>query len=455
MTIKMKFLRGVAACALATAPLFAHSQTVSIAGPEALAEILIPATLEAFARDSGLTVRREILGAGTYAMVLVEPSSQSTEARFEVRVANSTAAIAELALRSIDVAVTSRTANEDEAAALVGVTPFVLGRDALVPVVARNNPVGQITPELLADVLAGDIKSWSDLGGPVAPIRIHLLEPGTDQDAFLRARLLGDRGRARGIKLHLSNSGISDAVAADPLSIGVTSFSEIGNARKLAIGGDCGLAVQAGRLAIKNEDYPLAKPVMVYARNETLPPAALEFLDYLSSDAAQGPIRQAGFVDSLPEEIGLPEQGERLISAIRIVGRQSPPSELRRLVDTLEGAKRLSLTLRFQPKSSELDEASQASVAQLGMAIRTGEYDGRRVIFVGFSDGVGTSEQNLRVGRSRARAVEEAVREATGELAKAQQVEIVSDAFGEAMPLACDETDWGRHANRRVEVWVE
>jgi phosphate transport system substrate-binding protein len=26
--------------------------------------------------------------------------------------------------------------------------------------------------------------------------------------------------------------------------------------------------------------------------------------------------------------------------------------------------------------------------------------------------------------------------------------------FGEAMPLACDDSALGRHANRRVEVWL-
>jgi phosphate transport system substrate-binding protein len=28
------------------------------------------------------------------------------------------------------------------------------------------------------------------------------------------------------------------------------------------------------------------------------------------------------------------------------------------------------------------------------------------------------------------------------------------DAFGEAMPMACDDSAWGRQVNRRVEIWV-
>ena len=30
-----------------------------------------------------------------------------------------------------------------------------------------------------------------------------------------------------------------------------------------------------------------------------------------------------------------------------------------------------------------------------------------------------------------------------------------TEAFGEALPMACDDSDWGRKVNRRVEVWVD
>jgi phosphate transport system substrate-binding protein len=34
------------------------------------------------------------------------------------------------------------------------------------------------------------------------------------------------------------------------------------------------------------------------------------------------------------------------------------------------------------------------------------------------------------------------------------RVDISVAAFGEALPMACDDSAWGREVNRRVEVWV-
>ena len=38
--------------------------------------------------------------------------------------------------------------------------------------------------------------------------------------------------------------------------------------------------------------------------------------------------------------------------------------------------------------------------------------------------------------------------------ANLSRIDLRVDAFGEAMPIACDDSEWGRQANRRVEVWV-
>ena len=83
-------------------------------------------------------------------------------------------------------------------------------------------------------------------------------------------------------------------------------------------------------------------------------------------------------------------------------------------------------------------------------AINRGEFDGKTLYFIGFSDGAGPADGNQRLSLRRARSVESAI------AAKVEGAPVTLDAagFGEALPMACDDTAWGRQVNRRVEVWV-
>jgi len=72
---------------------------------------------------------------------------------------------------------------------------------------------------------------------------------------------------------------------------------------------------------------------------------------------------------------------------------------------------------------------------------------------VGFSDSNGSASTNLQIARRRATAVRDAVI-AVAETADLSRIALETEAFGEAMPMACDDTAWGRKTNRRVEVWV-
>ena len=44
--------------------------------------------------------------------------------------------------------------------------------------------------------------------------------------------------------------------------------------------------------------------------------------------------------------------------------------------------------------------------------------------------------------------------EKAAETADFTQLDVSVQAYGEAMPMACDDTEWGRQVNRRVEVWI-
>ena len=86
-------------------------------------------------------------------------------------------------------------------------------------------------------------------------------------------------------------------------------------------------------------------------------------------------------------------------------------------------------------------------------ALEVGQYDARRLLFVGFSDGEGAARANREIALRRAEAVRRAVTTAAVTV-NLERVTLDVDAFGEALPMACDDSAWGRQANRRVEVWV-
>lgn len=74
-------------------------------------------------------------------------------------------------------------------------------------------------------------------------------------------------------------------------------------------------------------------------------------------------------------------------------------------------------------------------------------------MLVGFSDGRGAAGANRDLSSARAEAVLRDLKELMGgNLPDGTMVE--TEAFGEALPMGCDDTEWGRQMNRRVELWV-
>ena len=123
------------------------------------------------------------------------------------------------------------------------------------------------------------------------------------------------------------------------------------------------------------------------------------------------------------------------------------------MAQALSGADRLTTTFHFRDGSSELDAQSYGNIATLARALESGAFDGQTLIFAGFSDSAGAAAANRSLSKTRAEAVRSAVRKA-GFAADFSRVKMRVEGFGEAMPMACDETVWGRGMNRRVEVWL-
>ncbi|MCW8842993.1 MAG: substrate-binding domain-containing protein, partial [Rhodobacteraceae bacterium] len=346
---------------------------ISISGAFSMAEVLMPALIEAFSLRHGYTVTREAHEERRYTYQLVDGKTGSKLARFHVHATNSDEGFADLLADEADIAMSLREIRPDEAkrgydAGLGDMTDTnrsrVLALDGLVAVVSPGNPVRALSPLQLSQVFAGQIDNWAEFGGPDAPIALHLLdaETGLAQAVVDQLMVPAERDLADDTVRHRRNSSLISAVIGDPFAIGIAPFSETGNAQTLVLRGSCGFALTASRRTLKTEDYPLTAPMFLYFPARRLPKIAREFLAYTRSPSAQVVIRRSGFVDQAPEETPVDLQGDRFVNAISVAGEEIPLEELQRMTSRLSPMKRLTTSFRFRTGSTELDAQSRSNV---------------------------------------------------------------------------------------------
>jgi phosphate transport system substrate-binding protein len=424
------------ACPELTAPL----AEVRITGAANPGLSLMRQLWAAFAHARGLTIAEDAQAAG-YAATLADPATGQTLATIafdpnppDVARGALTEARAELAV-----------------AALVppGVNGRAVGADALVPIVATDNRLPRARTPDLARALSGEVRNWADLGGPDMPIVLHALAGDVALQGAVEARL--GRGMPDAV-LHPDAGALALAVARDPWALALAARSQAGPARILPLTDSCGFPLPATDLSVKAGDYPLAVTWHILTPRRRLPLILREFLEFLPTDAAQVAVAQAGLIDRRPVRAPLTADGQRLLGAIRNAGAEVPLPELQRLAAAMEGGERLSLTLRFQDGSSQLDAQSETNLADLARLIAVRAFDGFALTLAGFSDGSGAAATNLSLSRNRAEAVRATLARIAPDLAPGELPAV--DAFGEALPMACDTTPAGRQVNRRVEVWL-
>ena len=435
-----------------------------IAGSRTMGEVLVPALVEAFAARNGYAVQRSVISDTKFGYTLVETDSDRPAARIGFHVTSTDEGFADLLANEADLVLSTRpvTAQEIQLARDAGLGNLgdprrsrIVGLDALVPVVASGNPADALSLETLAEIFAGEVDNWQAVGGEDAPILLHLRDDlsGAARE-FLRQVLLPyNKTLAGSVARHANNLSLVEAVSRDPHALGIASFSELGNTRALEVAGACRKGTVASPVTIKTQDYPLVTPLFVYTPARRLSVLAREFLSYIRSGPAQPVVTRAGFVDLRLQQIPTLRQGDRISSAVLSAGEETKLPEVQRLVRRMQGTARLTLNFRFA-SGTELDAQSLSNVDILAREIEAGAFYGRKLIFVGFSDGEGDAAANLRLARTRARTVRNAVL-TNAVTADRDRLTLSTDAFGEAMPLACDDSDWGRRINRRVEVWVD
>jgi len=198
-----------------------------------------------------------------------------------------------------------------------GVFLTVVGWDALVPIVHKENPVNGVTSEQLKEILTGKITRWSELGGPDHEIKL-IDRSGKITGVGFMARLLffDDKGVdfSKSAEVLTSSGPLEERLEQERWAIGITGIS---SARKRLLKM---LALDGKEAILENVAsgaYVTFRPLYVVTRGK--PSGEVEkFLNWLISDKGQAVVERSGTV-SLKQGTGLKAKYKHWLHTDRIL----------------------------------------------------------------------------------------------------------------------------------------
>jgi len=375
---------------------------VRLIGATALAEVLMPAMVDAFARSLGL-VSQPVPAATRSAVALaIGPANGQALDIFEVEGVSSAAGFQALIGGTADIVLADRPLSEAERARALAAELGDLADPLPRRLVARrplgivaSRDVGQINLDVaeLVALFSGDIASWAALGGPDAPVRLAL--PEVDAAAF--AYRLGELGDivasprdpvqlAPDLTVLEGTEALVSFLETEP-GEAVLTHDLIFSGRPVTLSHGC---VAGSAEAAEGAAYPLMTDLWLYTAAPRLPDLARAFLVFSTGPEAQRVVDRAGFVDKCPRPVPLDAQGNRMAQAVLALDDAESLIALQGLVAELADHERLSISFRFDGSGIEMSAASASEAQSLAAILDSGRLDGRRLVFLGFTDADGS-----------------------------------------------------------------
>ena len=437
---------------------------VRIAGADALGGGIMPLLMSGYAGflNAEATITNTQVSGQFLASFIGDGGFGDAVGSFLVTSTSTSAGFQALMNKEASIAMASRRITPEEARALRDsgagnmVSPaqeYIIAADGLIAIVNPENEISSISMQDLAQIFSGNYTNWSQVGGPDLPITVVWTAEDTDTAAMLNARVFN--GNAPTIPttavVTTDDTAVAAAVNQDPGAIGFVGFAFERGAKPVTLINECGIAVEPTSFAAKTEEYALQRRLYLYT-TEAADQLTLDFLNFAQSEAADGVIAKAGFVDLGVERVAQTIEGPRATSLLNDEVDAFEGNVIREFLAQMIRYDRLSTTFRFRLGSSNLDERARLDMERLTRYLEDMP-EGTSVSLVGFTDDVGAFVSNQKLSQERAKAVLEELQDYAGD--RLAGIEFSSTGYGEIAPAACNGTETGRGINRRVEVWID
>jgi len=171
--------------------------------------------------------------------------------------------------------------------------------DGIAVVVNPENPVETLSMAQLKALFTGEITRWSDVGGPDQPVLVLSRESSSGTYVFFQEKVLEKQDYVPDAKLLPANATIIETIGADEWAIGYVGLGyaeEAGGKVKLVPVGESPEAAVAPTVeSVKSGEYPIARPLYIYA-SESPSDLATRFIEFCLSPEGQQLVVEAGYV---------------------------------------------------------------------------------------------------------------------------------------------------------------
>lgn len=193
-----------------------------------------------------------------------------------------------------DIGLASRALKDEEKSQ--GLTGTVLALDGIAVIVNAENPVTDLTVEQIAAIFTGEIKNWSELGGPDQEIACIGRESGSGtRDGF--ESITGTEDACKLSQELTSTGAVVEAVRGNAQAIGYASLSAAEGQEGLKLLTVDGVA--CSEETVLDGSYAIQRPFTLVTKTDgELSAQAQAFFNWATSGEAADLIRSAGAVPS-------------------------------------------------------------------------------------------------------------------------------------------------------------
>ncbi|HHY46840.1 MAG TPA: phosphate ABC transporter substrate-binding protein [Firmicutes bacterium] len=168
---------------------------------------------------------------------------------------------------------------------------IMIARDGIAIIVHPDNPVDDLTLDQVRRIFSGEIKRWSEVGGPDKPIHVVSREEGSGTRGSFDEMVMHGREVTPAAVVQDSNGAVRETVAGDKSAIGYISLGLVDKRVK-------GLKIDGVEPSVENVRlgrYSIARPFLFVTRDAPQG-LAKEFIDFVLSPDSQAVLLREGLV---------------------------------------------------------------------------------------------------------------------------------------------------------------